>query len=392
VRDQLTVTGGSDIEDGDGGTTRALNNYAMIGNGTRIYDPVSSPSALFRVDGQGIRGGDIVVATGGNGNFTDALIGHADPAVSTQTTFGNTQVAVSRLNPFFGGDGLLTATENTVFSSGGFGAGSQLELYMPARSNNFMDNTVRLNEATAGYTVEPGNFEDPFPGTGIFAGRDDEVYLTPDLWWDQAGVAAEFGVIGAGVFPTDASGDQGGAIANVADPGGLFNFTSLVAGALGSSASAYRGGNGVSGSGNYTIYYDAIELITTTSPPFEFAPFLFTEKFESFERFTELLENELAGTPDYALFAGLGLFETDEETIEESGAWKVENRLDNMFGSRRDSFSFKEEAEEEERRRKRGEQVGSIGLTFYVFEPGTNQYSSYRVLGNSLGSFYPANQ
>lgn len=392
VRDQLTVTGGSDIEDGDGGTTRALNNYAMIGNGTRIYDPVSSPSALFRVDGQGIRGGDIVVATGGNGNFTDALIGHADPAVSTQTTFGNTQVAVSRLNPFFGGDGLLTATENTVFSSGGFGAGSQLELYMPARSNNFMDNTVRLNEATAGYTVEPGNFEDPFPGTGIFAGRDDEVYLTPDLWWDQAGVAAEFGVIGAGVFPTDASGDQGGAIANVADPGGLFNFTSLVAGALGSSASAYRGGNGVSGSGNYTIYYDAIELITITSPPFEFAPFLFTEKFESFERFTELLDNELAGTPDYALFAGLGLFETDEETVEESGAWKVENRLDNMFGSRRDSFSFKEEAEEEERRRKRGGQVGSIGLTFYVFEPGTNQYSSYRVLGNSLGSFYPANQ
>lgn len=404
VRNNLTVTGGSDIEDGSL-TTVALNNYAMIGNGTRIYDAISDPAAIFRADGLGTRDGDIVVATGGSGTFTDALIGHADPAVSTQNaTFGDTQVAVSRLNPFFGGRGLMTATENTVFSSGGNGATSQLELYMPARSNNRLDNTVRLNEASAGYTVEPGNFQAPFPGSGIFAGREDEVYLTPDLWWDQAGVAAEGGIVGAGVFPGDASGVQGGAVATVDSPGGLFNLTALVDGALGSSAPAYRGGNGISGAGNYTIYYDAIEFVSNSLPEppvppvvpvpptiFDFAPFVFFEQFESFERFSEFFDDEIGGGVDFALFDGLGLFEADEVTTEESGAWKIENRLDNLFGDRRDSFSEEELAEEEESRRNRGSQVGSIGLTFYVFEPGTNKYSSYRVFGNSVGSFYPAN-
>lgn len=33
------------------------------------------------------------------------------------------------------------------------------------------------------------------------------------------------------------------------------------------------------------------------------------------------------------------------------------------------------------KRRKRGSNIGTVGLTYYVFEPGTNLYSSYRVFG-----------
>jgi hypothetical protein len=272
---------------------------------------------------------------------------------------------------------------------------------MPARSNNVMDGTTRLNEAGAGYTVEPANFAGPFTGEGIFAGRADEVYLTPDLWWDQAGKAAAGGITGAGVFPGDALGSQGGAIANVDDPGGLFNLSTLVAGALGASAPAYRDANGVSGAGLYTIYYDAVEFVnnvlpqppgppTVVVPPviFDFAPFVFAEQFDSYDRYSEFLNDGLTGDVD-GIYFGLGLFETDEETVEESGAWKLENRLDNLFGERRDSFTDEEEAEEEDERRQRGSAIGSVGLTFYVFEPGTNRYSSYRVFGNSIGSFYP---
>ncbi len=42
-------------------------------------------------------------------------------------------------------------------------------------------------------------------------------------------------------------------------------------------------------------------------------------------------------------------------------------------------------------RRKRGRAGGPVGMTFYVFEPGTNRYSSYRVFGNQVTTFYPAN-
>lgn len=390
VKRNLSVVRGTDVEAGDQ-TLVQVNNYAMIGNGDYLRGTNASPSSIFRREGQGFRVGDIVIATGNNATFNDALVGHADPFLSSQTTLGNTQVAVSRLNPFFGGTGTLTATDTTVFSSGGFGVQSRVEFYMPARSNNLMDPTTRINEKTATFVAAPANFAAPFnAANGILAGRNDEVYLTPDLWWDQTGRAAGANIPGAGVFPTDAVSGQGGAIAIVSDPGGIANLESLSSGLLGSSAPVYRDQNGVSGAGLYTIYYDATEFVVNEFPTqptapgipipdaiFDFRGLVFSETYDSF--FRDDLYNGLGGEGE-GLFPLLGLFEREGEFGDEAN---FENRLDRLFG---DTSEDDEEEEEERRRRARANAAGAVGSTFYVYEPGTNRYSSYRVFGNQLTS------
>lgn len=412
VGNSLTATGGT-ISDT---SVSGLNNYTMIGHGDRVVDPDRGPTqggfnanAVFFSEGIGSREGDIVVSVGNSADFTDVLVGHADPFSSIQQTVGTVQVAVSRNNPFFGGGGTLTTasvsnanrSSDTVFASGTGGI-EQLEFYMPNRSSNRISADTRLNEDTIGFTVAPANFAG-LDGTGSqTTGRADEVYLTPDLWWDNAGIASSNGFGTAGVFPTDASGSQGGSIATVVTPGGFENLTTLTAGALGSSATLYRGGNGVSGTGLYTLYYDSVETVATASvvspaavtpifDPFQFVNFIFGDQYDSFARYRQFLEDEETGQAD-SIFDSLALYETDSVESEESGSGKLENRLDNLFGKRRNSYSEEELAEEEESRRRRGQGgVGSIGLTFYVFDPGTNRYSSYRVFGTAFEQFYPVN-
>jgi filamentous hemagglutinin family protein len=373
VKNDLAVIQGSEIGVGNI-TTTPLNNYAMIGHGDNLTGTTGSSNAVFRQVGRGFRNGDIAIAAGGSAAFNGAMVGHLDPLLSPQTTFGRLQVAVSRLNPFFGGSGALTAINETVFSSGGFGR-EQLEFYIPSRSNNLMDASTRINESVATFATAPANFAAPFNrDSGIYAGRADEVYLTPDLWWDQTGIAAIAGYSGAGVFPTDVLSGQGGALALVNEPGGLFNVESLIAGALGDSAPVYRDNNGVSGFGLYTIYYDAIEFVKNTFPTqptdptipdpdivFNFDGYPFTESFDSFMRDDNLLSDGYAGGDD-SLYGILSLAEAQED---------------------------EEDDEKERERRKSG--VGPLGLTYYIYEPGTNRYSSYRIFGIPAGSFAPLN-
>ncbi|MCB1206100.1 MAG: hypothetical protein KDN18_17700, partial [Verrucomicrobiae bacterium] len=400
----VTVTQGSEI-DASSTTTRSLNNYAMIGNGDYLFDTSGNALSIFN-DAGGYRKGDIVVATGRHITLNGALVGHADPEVATnqQLTEGNTLLAVSRRNPFYGGGGRLTATNESVITSGGFGVGSQAMFFMPARSNNKMDGTTRINEVSTPFEIAPGNFAAPFnKDNGILAGRADEVYLTPDLWWDQAGLAAAGGFPGGGVFPTDAASGQGGALATVNSPGGLFNLAGMSSGDLGGSVPLYRDANGISGAGHYTLYYDAVEAVSNKLPAqpndphiplpldiFDFFGLSFAETFDAFFREDDLFTDGVGGYGN-ELYPLLALFERDEETLEESGAWRLENSLDNLFGDRRDSGSEEERDEEREDRIARGSGGGPVGMTFYIFEPGTNRYSSYRVFGNQITSFYPVN-
>ena len=374
VKNDLAVIQGSEIGVGNI-TTTPLNNYAMIGHGDHLTGTTGSPVAVFRQVARGLRDGHVTIAAGRHGAFNGAMVGHLDPLLSPQSTFGNLQVAVSRLNPFYGGEGNLTAVNDTVFSSGGFGR-DRVEFFLPERANNFMNGTTRINERTDTFATAPANFAAPFnKDDGIFAGRADEVYLTPDLWWDQTGLAATRGFSGAGVFPTDAISGQGGAAALVNSPGGLVNLDSLVAGALGSSAPAYRDRHGVSGLGLYTIYYDALEFVRTPIPPiqptdptipdpnivFNFDGYPFTETYDSFMRDEDVLGDGYAGGDD-SLYGILSLEEVQEN---------------------------EEDDEKERERRKSG--VGPLGLTYYIYEPGTNRYSSYRIFGIPAGSFAPLN-
>ena len=373
VKRDLTVVQGSEIGAGDL-TVTPLNNYAMIGHGDFLSGTSGSASALFNSSASGFRFGNIAIASGRDSSFNGAMIGHHDPSKDFRPTSGHLQVAVSRLNPFFGGGGFLSATNGTIFSSGGFGR-ERVQFYLPARSNNLMDASTRINEASDTFVVAPENFAEPFnQEDSIFAGRADEVYLTPDLWWDQTGLAALASFSGAGVFPTDAVSGQGGAVALVNSPGGLFNLDSLVAGALGSSAPVYRDNNGVSGSGLYTIYYDAIEFVKTAFPSqptdptipdpdivFNFDGYPFTETYDYLMRDDDLLSDGYAGGDD-SLYGILSLAEAQSD---------------------------EEDDKKERERRKSG--VGPLGLTYYIYEPGTNRYSSYRIFGIPAGSFAPLN-
>ena len=391
VQNNLTTTGGTLSNDSIVG----LNNYTMIGNGDRVRPDVGvGQASVFYSESFGNRSGNITVAVGDSAAFTGTLIGHKDPATSSQPTSGFTQVAVSRNDPFFGGTGTLTST-GSVFSSGS-GGSERLEFYMPARSGNLIDDQTRINEVSAVYSSgTPDDFVG-LDGSGTeTSGRADEVYLTPDLWWDASGVGSANGFTGGGVFPTDAVTGQGGSIAGVTTPGGFPNLSALTQGALGSSASTYRNANGVNGAGRYTFYYDAVETPSSsgsaTGGGFPFIDFVFEEQFDSYDRYQVFLKKGLTGQGN-DVYGTLGLFETDKEESGEMGAMRLENRLDNLVGERRDSFSDEELAEEEDFRRRRAEGgVGGIGLTFYVFEPGTNRYSSLRVFGTAFERFYPVN-
>jgi len=255
--------------------------------------------------------------------------------------------------------------------------------------------TTRVNEKTANFTTAPANFTGLDTSAGILAGRDDEVYLTPDLWWDQAGLAAANNFPGGGSLPGDASSGQGGALAIVDAPGGMPNLAALIAGELGDSAPVYRDANGVSGAGLYTLYYDAIRPVANTFPPqlpgggAGGGGFFPGGDYDAFFRWEDLFGG-VGGEGD-ELYGLLGLFERDETTEERSGAWRVENGLDDLFGPRRDSTASEEDDEDKRHRRDRAKKGRPLGLSYYVFDPGTNRYSSYRVFGNQSTTFYPAN-
>lgn len=387
VGNDLEVIGGSEVNlaaplGGVGANpllrNPAVNNYAMIGHGDRVYEANGSLNYTFSTEAAGARDGNIVVSVGENATFNNALIGHADPRVSTQTTEGITQVAVSRNNPFYGGAGILEARNNTVFASGGGGL-DRLQFYMPARSSlRLLDSTTRFNEANTPVSARTADFDNLDASLGILAGRADEVFLTPDLYY--ANVDPALPPTAAQPFPTDATSGHGGSIAEVASPGGFPNLTALNAGALGSSESTYRGGNGVSGAGNYTFYFDAIQA-TTPLPVGPFVPpagpvvppglstvlFLLGPQYDDILSGNSGLSDGLYGENE-SIYNSLGLFETNEEDVADESAME----------------------EEEARRRNRAQGTGPLGLTFYIYEPGTNELSSYRVFGYPSVSLFAA--
>lgn len=404
VKRDLAVQSGSEIDDGKGAWTTAtpLNNYAMIGHGDKLRGTSPSNASMFRQTALAVRQGDIVVAVGKDATFEASMVGHLDPSLAFRDSTGSVKVAVSRLDPFFTGPGKLTATRGSVFASGSSGV-DPMQFFIPARSNNLMDNTTRINEKTLTFTTAPANFAAPFnAANGMLAGRADEVYLTPDLWWDQTNRISMVGISGGGVFPGDASGNQGGEISHVNAPGGLINLASMTPGSLGDSATIYRDNNGVSGAGHYTLYYDAIRPVLPPTPPVQptapdiflpgylvdYSPVFFTDTYDSFIRAQDLAAG-IGGQYD-GLYDLLGMYERDEDTQESNGAAQFEKRLDKMFGPRRDPNSFEEQEEEERRKARRGSAAGQVGVSYYIYEPGTNRYSSYRVFGNQITNFYPA--
>lgn len=418
------------------------NNYVKIGHGDWIRDGTNTDPDYggVRRAASGVMSGNIVVAVGNEADLEHTLIGHADPTVSGAfSTSGTTQIAVSRNAPFYSETGTGSLITNgiteqtdvsvgdtlkgtglesgTVFTSGGFGD-QVLSIYIPQRSLNEMGDTTRLNADTSGdfYHANLGLADFP-TGTGTFAGEDDEVFLAPDLWWmsdeDVAeAIAKKYATTGQ--FPTAAGGGQGGVVAEVEDEGGLPNLIALTDGALGASPNGAisRSGHSLSG-GAYTVFYDAITIVTDTfpfapaGPAPDLAPLVFKEGlFDAFDRpedgFDGLFGN-LSGLPTENL-------PYREQASDELGVpgQIMEEFLDMVFGPRKtggsqvnnsggalqssdpDSDSSRspgvvaqEDSEELERQQNRNNRPSGIGGTeAYIHTPGsTSYYSSFEIFG-----------
>lgn len=281
-----------------------LNNpWAKVGHGGQSFGSRAN-------NGAGNREGDITISAGWDFRSTGGSVGHVDSRNDGDLfayTDGNTFIGVSRNAPFAGGAGNFITDAATVITSSGFGAGSQLRLYLPDSSSNQIAEGTAINSTDYTRTPEPGS------------NRNDET------------LALEH------TFAVGAFGEPVG------------NFT---------PAGDYPTNN----FGLYNIYYAGAAppeplppvFLPPVIPPFGFIDYIdLLDLFESSERDEYLLEEDGFGD---GLLDGLALEEASDEDDESS------NR----------------------RRRFNGIKVGSIGLVFYAFEPGTNRYSSYAVFGYPL--------
>ncbi|MEO0416698.1 MAG: hypothetical protein AAF226_17285, partial [Verrucomicrobiota bacterium] len=112
-------------------------------------------------------------------------------------------------------------------------------------------------------------------------------------------------------------------------------------------------------------------------PAFAFQGFFYNDLTDSFERpWFHFYEDGYDGQ-----LQNIGLAEaTSEETAVPR--WRIEEILDGGLGGRRDLTLEEELDEEQVRRLNRSQQkVGWANLEYFVFDPETSRYSSYRIFG-----------
>jgi len=295
------------------------NNWGKIGHGD------------VRNLGTGTRNGDIHVSVGDSLYMGQALIGHIDfkiaPDDFLRSTQGDTFIAVGRNNPYTGGTGEFVTTNRSVITSAGAGIFGDLRLYMPDATSNLIATGTYLNNAN--YVRVPA------PGSGR---ADEQVALEHE-------------------FPAD----------NVTEADAMFTP---------------EGDYPAHAFGLYNVYYG--EATPVTPPPLP--PGTDFIDYDAYDR-----DNGFFGYDGYEeMLFNMALEDAMEDDSNPStGVMTFEEWLDGNLGSRREGRNgtpgsvIEDEEDEELRRRKRfaKRQVGRGALTYYVFDPGTNRLSSYRVFG-----------
>jgi filamentous hemagglutinin family protein len=316
-------------------------NWGKIGHGE------------VRNNGTGTLNGDIHISIGDTLKMGRALIGHLDykidPSSFLRSTRGDTFIAVSRNNPNPGGTGDFITTNQSLITSAGSGTIGEVRLYMPDPS---------ANQIAEGTFVSNVNYtRTPAPGSG----RADE------------NLAVEHAFPASNLTEADAQ----------FTPEGAYPFQAF---------------------GLYNIYYAGPTPPTVIPPvvgtgstpgssgvprvftPFSFNTFFFGDTYDAYDRNGMLIYYD--GYDE--VLDSVAYTDAMEKGGDPSlGTWFLEEMLDSRFGSRRYSqiepggTVLEGERDEELLRRKlvAGRQVGRGGLTYYVFDPATNRYSSYRLFG-----------
>jgi hypothetical protein len=362
----LVMNRGADTDTSAGGTSnragaQLYNNYTKIGHGDQYYQQ--------RNESFGTRNGDIHISVGNTASLGQVanrpyaaaaytrpradsiLIGHIDSRVSFSDPFralnGDTFIAVGRNNPGPSGTGQFITNSDTIIASATEGASSELRIYMPNSASNKIANGTFLNNAT--YTRTP----------------------TPDGTRVDETTAIEHGLT------TGAFGEP------EPNPG----FTPV-------------GDYPTHGFGLYNLYYGGVQTIeptppvtplpplppVTPPPPYDFLGFFAEDTFDAFFRDEELFLYD--GYDEVLASIAYEDAMEDDSPIAAGGTF-FEELLDSSVGDRRysdiepGSDVIEDENDEELRRRqlRSSRPVGKGSLTYYVYDPGTNRYSSYRVFG-----------
>lgn len=419
------ANGGSGVRSGDISIATgrdAILNHTLVGHA----DPAVIPNANVVASGHTYIavGRDLPFFSGGAGQLiaTPSVPFDIDPRFAQQNEFATGAFVPGGL------------PVGSVFTSGRYG-GDNLRFYLSERENNLLAgsylgldpngaiinlaSTTRLNAATAvyrgtggtgGISFTDGTIGDAFDRTfdptrngGAYAGDADEIYLQPDLWWNRTGLVTAIGT--ADDFST-------GSIATVKSPGGLPNLIALAAGVLGDGTSDYRGTAGA----QYTVYYDAISTVDLTLPeplpvpevplvevpglpvvpvvpveptpvvvtPFNFLPFIFWDKYDSYDRDDSNLLNA-----DDSYLDGIGLVTRLIGDVEGEPGVGVRydseaiESLAEILGFPVDETDEKEEDEARERREGTYKLIGRLYGIYWTYEPfsQSDKYNSYRLFG-----------
>lgn len=369
------------------GNNLVMQRGARVINGINIHDAAAkighaTSNFQYGSNGSGSREGDILVSVGNsmmmlngiNSDLTDsgfgAQIGHVDLShTSNGVTIGadgDTLIAVSRNNPTTG-TGIFQMSSGSVITSADGGLTTELRLYMPSALQDQIASEAYLN--SAGYNPSA------FGGVGNRNGIDEhfgtEHTMKTGIYGEPVG---DFGTPPEGFFPFHALGFYNIYFANPDDvnpqvpptrPGSPvvrppFELPAPLAQAI---ANQKNKSNYVAFDWSYGLFdYDGYEGHWGNLSPSEAVIGTYVPR-SSLEAVLDSAMGSRKG----------GLTVAENSTVEE----KRDDRA-----VRPSTDAEKEDMEEEDRLLTRAlRKVGKAGNVFYLYEPGTNVYSSLRVYG-----------
>ncbi len=397
------TAGGNVVMIGDAGTANEnRSTYVKIGHGTREQNSQGGQGRDTNLNG-GTWEGNIYVKAGEDIQLTDAFIGHIDDdsrETNVTSPSGDTLIAASRLNPDYlaGGSGNIIADGNSGFSSAEQGLNGDLRLYMPNRA----DNQLLTGGATLNGRVYLGNPSTPEAILGVDQRGDENL----DFFGPLRQVMNHTVTSGAVELTNNGSPTTSGSLATID-----FNYE---AGAFDNDLYALVNGLGEF----YQLYYNnvippvtppEVPGVTPTTPGreavappppvgFDYAQFVGADKWERTEWPFGLLDFDGYET-FLTSFSASDMVDSPDNYVPRSG---LEEALDNAFGRRRwtwrpgvntyllstdgvvsvTSDLAQEQAENRDRMRDRARRGAGKGeMNFFLYEPGTNRYSSLRLFG-----------
>ncbi|MCB1090461.1 MAG: hypothetical protein KDL87_02950, partial [Verrucomicrobiae bacterium] len=346
-----------------------FNNFAKIGHGDQRYRQRNSGAGARNGDIFVSVGDDIILADPANRPFADAahsrllsdlvLIGHVDPINGGSSAFrsleGNTYLAASRTDPY-DGTGSAQIHPDAVITSSGGGFFGELRLYLPSPAQNQILDEATFNSSAYTRTPTPD-------GT-----RADEL-----VGADHTQMPGIYGEPDGTFVPEGAYSPSGYGLYNIYYAGDAPVVPPVV-------VPPTSDGGVLAGAVEEPILPEE-EIIVDILPDL-LQPFLFSDKYDSYDRYLDRIDDPLLG----GLLTSLGEFadtvfgfQQTEEDIPVEGD-EVLEESPGMFGLGPAQTEEERREEEENAAQYRNLSRANYGQ-FWTYDLSRQGYSSYTVFG-----------